>query len=109
MSKQSWVQCPETNKLVPRDEYHRPQGNKSAAIQSFEEFVSPVDGKVISCPSKLREHNKRNGVTNVQDYGQGYFDRRGREKYNDMIGNTRAAKQQRVNTIKSAMHKHGLR
>ncbi len=109
MSKQSWVQCPETNKLIPKDQYCRPQPNKSAAVQGFESFVSPVDGKHISCPSKLREHNKRNGVTNVQDYGAGYFDRRGREKYNDMIGNTRAAKQQRVDTIKSAMHKHGMR
>ncbi len=108
MTKQSWIQCPVTNKLIPRDEYISPKVNRSASVQSFEGFVSPVDGTNISCPSKLREHNKRNGVTNVQDYGKGYFDRRGKEKYNDMIGNTRAAKQQRVDTIKAAMQKYGV-
>jgi hypothetical protein len=32
------------------------------------EFVSPVDGSVITGRAALREHNKRHNVTNVADF-----------------------------------------
>ena len=109
MAKQTWVQCPVTHKLILKDQYVRPADPKSAmVVKGFDAFKSPVDGSVISCNSKLRDHNKRHGVTNVQDYGQAYFDKRGREKNREMLGQTRQAKQERVNTIKSAMYKHNM-
>lgn len=33
----------------------------------FDSFMSPVDGSVISTAHDLAEHNKRNGVVNIQD------------------------------------------
>lgn len=32
------------------------------------DFVSPVDGKVVHGRKGLREHDRRNGTTNVADY-----------------------------------------
>ena len=48
------------------------QGAIHGAIQSF---VSPVDGSVITDRNQLREHNKRNGVVNAEEFSQGHFDR----------------------------------
>lgn len=33
----------------------------------FEPFKSMVDGSVITCQKDLNEHNKRNGVVNIQE------------------------------------------
>lgn len=33
----------------------------------FKAFKSPVDGSIVSTQQSLREHNKRNGVTNIHD------------------------------------------
>lgn len=105
----SWVWDSGQNKLVPRDEYTGPNAGDEFAgmLKPLDPFTSPVDGTVITCRSKLRDHNRKHGVTNVADYGEGYFERRGKEKYNDMTGNTREAKNERVETIKAAMRKHG--
>lgn len=35
--------------------------------QSFDQFVSPVDGSVIDSKHKLREHNRKHGVVQVGD------------------------------------------
>lgn len=32
------------------------------------DFISPVDGKVVHGRAGLREHNKRNNVTNTADF-----------------------------------------
>jgi hypothetical protein len=107
----SWVFCKKTQKLVPKEEYYQQQNqdpDHPSILKPIEEFVSPIDGSVISDRTHLREHNKRHGVTDMRDYGVDYFKRRGKEKYNDMIGNTKKAKRERVETIKEAMHKHGL-
>jgi hypothetical protein len=32
------------------------------------DFVSPVDGSIVHGRKSLREHNKRNNVTNAADY-----------------------------------------
>lgn len=107
----SWVFCKETQKLVPKEEYYQRQAQAdeyATILKPIEEFVSPVDGTLISDRSHLREHNKRHGVTDMRDYGDRYFERRGKEKYNEMTGNTQQAKRERVETIKEAMQKHGV-
>lgn len=108
MARQSYIQCPVTHKLIPKDEYYAQKARESAAVHTFKEFVSPVDGSVISSPGKLAEHNRKHGVTNVRDYGENYFKRRGQEKYRDMIAAGPKGKAERVDTIKRAMHRHGL-
>lgn len=37
-------------------------------VGDLEDFVSPVDGKVVHGRAGLREHDKRHGTTNVADY-----------------------------------------
>lgn len=104
-----WVYDKAKEKMVPKDEYYsQQQGDEYAKIMKpLEPFISPIDGKLISCRSKLREHNKEHGVTNIADYGTEYFDRRKKEMHNETIGNTKEAKRERIETIKEAMHKHG--
>lgn len=105
----SWVWDEVKNKLVPRDEYFSAYVGDEYPdfIKPLDPFTSPIDGTVISCRSTLRKHNREHGVTNVADYGETYFERRGKEKYNEMTGNTKEAKHERIETIKAAMRKHG--
>lgn len=107
----SWVFDKELGRLVPRDEYVSPHvGNESHnIIKPLDPFVSPIDGSFIDDRSKLRAHNKEHGVTNVADYGAGYFERRGKEKYNDSIGNTKQAKRERIEALKQTMYEKGYR
>jgi hypothetical protein len=106
----SWVFDRAKGTLVPRDEYINPTDsvNAPSVLKPLDPFVSPIDGRLIDDRSQLRAHNKEHGVTNVADYGEGYFERRGKEKYNDSIGNTKEAKLERVDALKRSMHKLGL-
>ena len=106
----SWIWDATTGELVEKSSY-TPQDNSPCAPAvhgSLDAFVSPVDGSIIDDRGKLREHNKRHGVTNVADYGEGYFERRGKEKFADQQGATKEAKMERVNAIKKAMYDNGL-
>ncbi len=79
--RKTWVQHPITHKLVPKDEYVRPQMFHSIH-GDIEPFVSTVDGSVISSRSTLREHNTRHGVASVADMGnEGERARQQREDY----------------------------
>ncbi len=101
----SWIQDRETGKLVPRDEYV-PRGTQHhTVLKALEPFVSPIDGTVISDRSHLRAHNKRHGVTQTLDYGPDYFQRRSKEMKNELSGNTKQARQERVNALNAAYDK----
>ncbi len=105
----SWIQCPKTNKLIPRDEYDR-HINSSAYIQGdIEAFTSPIDGSVISDRSHLREHNRRHGVTDPRDYGDGYFERKAKEREASLSGKTKEARQARIAEIQRAIAIHEAR
>jgi hypothetical protein len=53
--------------FIPADDAAR-QNNMGHAIHGdIKEFVSPVDGSVISDRKGLREHNKRNNVVNFAE------------------------------------------
>lgn len=77
-------------------------------MRDIETFVSPVDGSVISDRGQLRAHNKKHGVTNVRDYGDGYFDRNGREMHKRRQGNTEKDKTGRREAIRESLHKMGI-
>jgi len=109
----SWVQDPETGKLIDKADLYRVDPNAPAILGSPEPFVSPIDGTLIDDRAQLRRHNKKHGVTNLQDFGdnggEAFFERKRRERSAEMTGATREAKAQRVETIKRAMYDHGLR
>ena len=70
--------------------------NHSAAVQAFEPFVSPVDGRVIADRSQLAEHNKRNNVVQQQEFGEEHFKRRAKEREKVLSGSyTREEKWER--------------
>jgi len=107
MTRKSWVQDPETGKLIPKEEYQR-YGPTSAAIQGdIEPFVSPVDGQHITSRSQLRAHNARHGVTDSRDYSHDFLMDRSTKRINQMTGKTPQAKQERISLIKEALLRHG--
>ncbi len=106
MTRRSWVQHPETGKLIPKEEYVRDGG--SAYIQGdIEPFVSPITGETITSRSHLRAHNHRHGVTDSRDYSDDFLVKRSHQRIAEMTGQTKAAKQERINLIKEALQKHG--
>lgn len=110
MTRTTYVQDPKTGKLVEKNEYYANKAqSSSAAIHGFEEFKSPIDGRIIGDRRQLADHNRQHGVTNVRDYGDGYFERKGRERAEVMNASSSRNKRERVATIKHAMNKHGLR
>ena len=75
---------------------------------NFQEFQSPLDGTVISCHSKLRDHNKKHGVTNVADYSSGHFEKRGKEMELEARGQTPQAKRERQQLIAKTLNDFGV-
>lgn len=80
----SFIQDPTTGKLVPRNQYQRKTSDAPAVIGDIEPFVSPVDGKIVSSRTKLRNHNREHGIAAHADYGENggeaYFERAGKER-----------------------------
>ena len=74
----------------------------------FEPFQSPIDKTTISCPAGLRRHNKKHGVTNIRDYGENYFDRRGKEKYQEQQGASKEARADRRELINRTLRERGM-
>lgn len=103
----SWIQDPATGKLIPKGEYRRRQAPASPLIApDLEPFVSPVDGQPIYSRRQLRDHNARHGVTNVRDYGESFFERKAAERAAELSGSTTRAKQERIEAIQRAIHRH---
>ena len=103
-----FIQDPDTLKLVPAGEYVPKERPQYAAIHGpLEAFVSPIDGTVIDDRAKLRAHNKRHGVTNVQDYGPDWFPRKAAEREAALRADTPKAKRERVEAIQHALHSLG--
>lgn len=101
----TWVQHPETGKLIPKDEYVR-ETDSASAIHVVRDFVSPIDGSVIGDKKQLAEHNRRHGVTDIRDYGENYFEKKSVERTHTLHGSDHAARKERLNTIMKAMAKH---
>lgn len=72
MARRTWVQDPDTGKLIPKEKYRR-RGPDSAYIQGDLEGVrSPIDGTLLDDRGKLRRHNAKHGVTDSRDYSEEY-------------------------------------
>lgn len=102
----SWVQDAKTGEFIDKSERYVADPEAPMVWASPEEFRSPIDGQMISDRGQLRRHNTKHGVTNIADYGQGYFERKAGERESVLRGNSRAAKDERVDTIKRAIAQH---
>jgi hypothetical protein len=86
-----------------------PRRSKAKGLGSdIEAFVSPVDGTVVTGRASLREHNERNGVTNIGDYEAGHFEKRGKEMKAEATGQTAEAKQERCELIDKTLNDFGV-
>lgn len=87
MARRTWVQDPDTGKLIPKEKYRRGKDYQHYVQGDVEAFVSPIDGSVIDDRGKLRRHNARHGVTDSRDYSQEFLqstrERRHREQERD--------------------------
>lgn len=79
-------------------------------VGDIEPFISPVTGETISSRSQLRQHNKDNGVTNIEDYGpnggQAFFEREAHRRIQETHGATPADRADRIERLKHAIDKH---
>ena len=97
-----WIQCPETNKLIPADEYVRPKTKQTHMVmEDVKPFKSPIDGSVISTRRKLDEHNRRHGVTNSADYPKEWVANRGKQRLREQ---KRHGDNERRELLKKAYH-----
>jgi hypothetical protein len=110
--RKRFVQDPQTGRLVPREEYRRPQP-VHGILPDIEAFVSPVDGRVISSRPRLREHNAEHGVAQHGDYGENngaaYFARAERARQTRLQAQDAASRRERLDTIIRAVDQHTRR
>lgn len=77
---QRWNEELGKSEFIPRDEAAARRDSSAAIHGPIEAFVSPVDGSVISDRKQLREHNKRNGVVNFDEFGTDHWDNKRKER-----------------------------
>lgn len=105
----SWVQCPETGKLIPKEEFERPEVDAPAVMGDIESFVSPITKEVISDRGQLRRHMKKHGVTNSADYSPEFLAKRRNKSQAEALGTSHQAKRERVSVLREAFDKAGIR
>lgn len=67
--RKRYIQHPITHKLIPAEEYVRPDMSRHAIHGDIEPFKSYLDGSVIGSRRALREHNTRHGVVTQAELG----------------------------------------
>jgi len=105
MGTKSWIWDSDKKALVPKEQYVRKSSKTPTIFASPKPFISPVSGELITDRKQLRDHNKRHEVTDIRDYGDGYFERKGKEKYEDQQGTSAAAKRDRRDLIQRAIYR----
>lgn len=103
----SYVQDPETGKLVPRGTYQRVDTNAPAVHGDIQDFMSPITREIISDRGQLRRHNEKHGVTNSADYSKSFLNGRVKKREQERLGDTAQAKQERRNIIGAELTKRG--
>ena len=76
--RKRWIQCLETGKLIPAEEYVRPKPKTHMVMGDIKPFISPIDRKPVTTRPQLEEHNRRHGVTNSADYPKEWVAERGK-------------------------------
>lgn len=65
MARQSYVQCPKTLKLIPKDEYYETAPSGPFVIGDIKPYKSMVDGSMIQGRRQHREHLRQHGCIEV--------------------------------------------
>lgn len=100
--RKSYVQI--NGKLIPKEKAHLYNERTGVMIQpDIEPFKSPITGETIRGRTHLREHMKRHGVTGSSDYSPEYYKKKHIERSREILGQTKRARQERIELIKKAM------
>ena len=104
MTTKTFIYDPVLKKMVPKGA-KRDNGCRLYIHADVEPFQSVVDGTVVTGRTALREHNKRNDVTQVdkgveQDWARN-------QKARDNFYNTKEAKEDRLGSIKESIERLG--
>ena len=102
----SYIQCPETGKLIEKSEYYSENRQRVKVTNEFQEFKSPIDGSRIGDRRQLDAHNKKHGVTNISDYGQAHFDKAAAKRSEILSGKGAAQKASRIDDIKRTLYQY---
>lgn len=66
MTVKRWIQDPVTHKLVPAEEYVRPEHREAPMVMGdIQPYKSMVTGEMITSRSRHRDHLKRHNVIEV--------------------------------------------
>lgn len=65
MTKQSWVQCPETLELIPANEYVRHSDDAPFIIGDIQPYKSMITGEMIHGRAQHRAHLRQHGCIEV--------------------------------------------
>jgi hypothetical protein len=74
--RKTYVQAPD-GKLIPKDEYHRPESTGPAIVGDMEPYQSTITGETITGRAAHREHLRKHGHEEVGDQMPKFL----REKY----------------------------
>jgi hypothetical protein len=97
----------DTGKVVEVGE--RQVDAKGFVIPDIEAFVSPVDGRIVNTRSELERHNREHGVTDSRDYSKEFIEKKHIERSQATLGMTKADKADRIERLRYAIDKHGIR
>ena len=102
--KKTYVFCPKRQKMVEKGTEQRELGPKSAEIMpDIEQFVSPIDGSVITSRSQRNRHMKQHGVTHSSDYSPEFLAQRAKERHQQASGQTTADRNDRIRHLVRAL------
>jgi len=77
-------------------------------MPDIEPFKSPVDGSIVTGRRSLREHNKRNDVTNAADFKE-TWEKAAKEREKFYTGSSSYDRRDRIEALKYAVEKHTRR
>lgn len=114
MGRTTYRRDAETGEFIPLEEWyernHVEETNAASMInRTFESFKSTIDGTIISDNRQLEAHNKRNKVTNINDYSEDHFAKASVRMRNEATGNTAKAEGERRSALVNNLRKAGIR
>jgi hypothetical protein len=105
----SWIQNPNPPyNLIPREEYNAfKYGDKREAAfvrGDIQEFVSPIDGTIISSQKGYRDHCKKHRVVSFNEFDAGHFERAGKHRTAELNGMLPEQRRERAEDLKRSIH-----
>ena len=101
-----YIQHPVTGEFIPRDEYYGEKEQLHAVHAGFEDFISPVDRKLITSREQLRAHHKKHGTADSRDFQNDYINKRAATR---MRETQQTMKKSRRDDLNRAFYNHSLR